>query len=178
MERKGMKMVRGKIPVFQIVGYKNSGKTTLMEWLVEQLALSGIRAGTIKHHGHGGKPARSENTDSSRFLKAGADCSAVVGDGEWQLILSESMPLTLEQMIEMQKMLGADLILIEGFKNEHYPKIVMLRGEGDMQLLQLDNVIGAGGWQRPSLSNEELLAFSLENFEEYSKDVMELLMSR
>lgn len=171
-------MVSNYIPVFQIVGYKNSGKTTLMELLVDRFASSGIRVGTIKHHGHGGKPDCVENTDSFKFLKAGAGCSAVVGDGEWQLTISNSMPQTLEQMIELQKMLGSELILIEGFKEKCFPKIVMLRSKEDADLLKLDHPIAIGGWTNPQLDHTSLFTFSLENFEKYSKDIMELLMSR
>ena len=166
------------IPVFQIVGYKNSGKTTLMQLLVDRFASAGIRVGAIKHHGHGGKPTYVENTDSSKFLKAGAACSAVLGDGEWQLTLTDTIPQTLEQMIELQRVLGSELVLIEGFKEASFPKIVMLKSKKDNPLLQLDYVIAAGGWTEPQLDNKLLPIFSLENFEEYSKDILELLMSR
>ncbi|MED4879509.1 molybdopterin-guanine dinucleotide biosynthesis protein MobB, partial [Anoxybacillus geothermalis] len=46
--------------VWQVVGYKHSGKTTLMEKWVTAAVREGWRVGTVKHHGHGGEPARPE----------------------------------------------------------------------------------------------------------------------
>lgn len=42
--------------ILQIVGYQNSGKTTLMEKLIQALTYEGMKVATIKHHGHGGYP--------------------------------------------------------------------------------------------------------------------------
>ena len=38
--------------IIQIVGYKNSGKTTLMAHAVSFLKEKGFTVATIKHHGH------------------------------------------------------------------------------------------------------------------------------
>lgn len=173
-----MHMDRRNFSVVQIVGYKNSGKTTLAEHLVRGLSALGVRVATIKHHGHGGKPSRAENTDSSKHLNAGAAAAAVIGDGEWQLTLTDRMPLNLEQMIELQRSLGAEFILMEGFKKAPYPKIVMLRDETDEELLGLENIIAVGGWDEPFFVNEQKLIFSLTDFSTYEKEMLELLMSR
>lgn len=42
--------------ILQIVGYQNSGKTTLVEKVVHALAERKMKVATIKHHGHGGFP--------------------------------------------------------------------------------------------------------------------------
>ncbi len=42
--------------ILQIVGYQNSGKTTLVEKVVYALAEQNMKVATIKHHGHGGFP--------------------------------------------------------------------------------------------------------------------------
>ena len=44
----------GAPSILQIVGYQNSGKTTLVEKIVHALAESEMKVATIKHHGHGG----------------------------------------------------------------------------------------------------------------------------
>lgn len=81
--------------ILQIVGYQNSGKTTLMEQLIKQATMEGLRVGTIKHHGHGGVPTIETSKDSSRHEQAGAVVTAVEGAGtlrmsihqnSWQLI--------------------------------------------------------------------------------------------
>ena len=42
--------------ILQIVGYQNSGKTTLVGKIVHVLTESEMKVATIKHHGHGGFP--------------------------------------------------------------------------------------------------------------------------
>lgn len=42
--------------ILQVVGHQNSGKTTLIEKCIKELTNHGIKVGTFKHHGHGGKP--------------------------------------------------------------------------------------------------------------------------
>ncbi|MPU17873.1 molybdopterin-guanine dinucleotide biosynthesis protein MobB, partial [Acinetobacter baumannii] len=45
-------MAMGKAPsILQIVGYQNSGKTTLVEKVVYALAEQNMKVATIKHHG-------------------------------------------------------------------------------------------------------------------------------
>lgn len=39
--------------VYQIVGFQNSGKTTLMESIINYWSKHDLKVGTIKHHGHG-----------------------------------------------------------------------------------------------------------------------------
>lgn len=65
--------------ILQIVGYQNSGKTTLMEQLIKQATMEGLRVGAIKHHGHGGVPMIETSKDSSRHELAGAVVTAVEG---------------------------------------------------------------------------------------------------
>ena len=71
----------GKAPsILQIVGYQNSGKTTLVEKVVHALAERKMKVATIKHHGHGGFPEVAQK-DSERHRKAGAVVSSVEGAG-------------------------------------------------------------------------------------------------
>ncbi|MFK4997842.1 molybdopterin-guanine dinucleotide biosynthesis protein B [Bacillus sp. N9] len=68
--------------IFQVVGYQNSGKTTLMEKMIEYGSRIGIAIGTIKHHGHGGVPLRRHGEkDSDKHRAAGAIVTAVEGEG-------------------------------------------------------------------------------------------------
>lgn len=68
--------------IFQITGYQNSGKTTVMERLIATCKIHGLTVGTIKHHGHGGFPERiSVQKDSEKHRLAGANVTAVEGNG-------------------------------------------------------------------------------------------------
>ncbi len=73
-----------------VVGYKNSGKTTLIARWVRLLKDKGFSVAVLKHHGHGGQPAMPDSaTDTMQFFDSGADVSIVAGGGVVQLLLNE-----------------------------------------------------------------------------------------
>ena len=123
------------VRILQIVGYKNSGKTTLMGQWISLLSSRGYSVASIKHHGHDGDlemPVTS--TDSMKFWRSGASSSIVSGSGTVQMHLKQEA--TLQQLKELAIYSLPDIILIEGFKQEKEPKVVMLRSEADWNELQ------------------------------------------
>ena len=133
--------------IFQIVGYQNSGKTTFMERLIKSLKDQGLITSAIKHHGHGGKPDIVQKKDSTKYLSAGAAASIIEGDG--RLILQvEEWGHSLEAQIELMNFFHPDVILIEGYKQKNYPKLVILRDLNDLSLLKnVSNVKAVVYWQ-------------------------------
>lgn len=139
------------IPVLQIVGFQNSGKTTLLTKIIEVMNDSGIRVGTVKHHGHGGFPDSADtDKDTAKHREAGATVTAVEGAGMLQLHAYDVEGWTLSKMLSFYKSLPLDIILIEGFKREPFPKVVLLRSEEDEVLLeQLENIQAVISWYKP-----------------------------
>ncbi|MDQ0243474.1 molybdopterin-guanine dinucleotide biosynthesis protein B [Bacillus fengqiuensis] len=133
--------------IFQIVGYQNSGKTTLTEKLIERFTQEGQRVGTIKHHGHGGMPAfGDEQKDTFRHREAGALVTGVEGAGMLQ-IHARKEEWTLKDVVSLYEAFSMDVILIEGYKQEAYKKIVLIRSEEDLSLLhKLKNIICVISW--------------------------------
>lgn len=121
--------------LFQVAGYQNSGKTTLSLRLIKELTASGLKVATVKHHGHGGMPEVVEAKDSEMHVKAGAAVSLVEGGGR-MIIQAESGQWSLSEEIDMLSFFKPDVILIEGYKNEPYPKAVILRDESDLELVE------------------------------------------
>lgn len=117
-------------PVIFIAGYSNTGKTTLMKKLIQAFKEKGYRVAAVKHAAHGydvDVPGR----DTWHYCQAGADQVVVVGPRSLTMhhLYKEEPPLRdIYKMIE-----GVDLILIEGFKSEHGPKIEVVR-EGKARL--------------------------------------------
>jgi molybdopterin-guanine dinucleotide biosynthesis protein B len=108
-----------------IVGYKDSGKTTLTHALARELTKRGHEVAVIKHTSHRldllGKDTATLREAVSRVGFISPQESGVF----WK------KPLSLENMIPY---LEADILLVEGFKAEKtFPKIVCLRGELDDQ---------------------------------------------
>lgn len=119
--------------IIQVVGYQNSGKTVLIEKIVGFLTNKGLKVGTIKHHGHGGMPEQMEDKDSARHYKAGAEIATVEGEGLLQMLFKEKRDL--QGILQVYKDFHLDVILIEGYKKATYSKLVMIRNEEDIVLL-------------------------------------------
>lgn len=147
--------------ILQIVGYQNSGKTTLVEKMVHALAEREMKVATIKHHGHGGFPEVAQK-DSERHRKAGAVVSSVEGAGLLSLS-SLRDEWSLQEIIRLYEFFEVDTILIEGYKVEKYPKIVLLRSAEDAELLhKVENIAAVITWYDvPSNVREEHKVFHI-----------------
>lgn len=128
--------------IMQVVGYKNSGKTTLVERLVEALTEAGCRVGTVKRDAHEFEVDHA-GTDSWRHRRAGAAMTAITSAARTAVMEERHTPLSelLQRMAQM------DVVLVEGFKHEPYPKIVIARRAEDEELVrQLDHVAAVVTW--------------------------------
>ncbi|WP_043933070.1 molybdopterin-guanine dinucleotide biosynthesis protein B [Bacillus sp. EB01] len=149
--------------VFQVVGYQNSGKTTLSEGLIRLLTKEGLKVAAIKHHGHGGKPAVPEGKDSTRHMDAGAIASLVEGDGSL-IMHAEQESWELQQQVSLLAELGPDIILIEGHKRAGYPKFVLVRNQGAEELPnQLDQVMAVIHWEAAPQNLYEVPVFPIKS---------------
>lgn len=149
--------------VFQVVGYQDSGKTTLSEALIRRLKEAGMAVVSIKHHGHGGKPDIPAGKDSSKHIRAGASASLVEGGG--RLVLhSENESWPLEEQIKILSAFNPDVILIEGHKNATYPKIVLIRSVDDERgLLNLENIIAAAYWNAEPITKADYTYYPIQD---------------
>ncbi|WP_128101779.1 molybdopterin-guanine dinucleotide biosynthesis protein B [Paenibacillus sp. DCT19] len=118
--------------IVQIVGYKNSGKSTLTAALTKQLTLLGRRVAVIKHDGHDHFQMDHEGTDSFNFTSNGA--SAIVVMSATRTAIIEQRATELREMIEYLS--EYDWILIEGHKQAAYPKLLMIREPEDLSLYE------------------------------------------
>lgn len=135
-------MLDAKLSILQVVGYQNSGKTTLIEKLCQLAEHEGLKLGCFKHHGHGGKPDRLfKEKDTDRYVQAGAFAAGVEGEGECHFSMQH---MTLEQLLNMCEHLPLDAILIEGYKQAPYRKIVCVKNEQELiDLSTLSNIQAA-----------------------------------
>lgn len=108
--------------VIGVAGFKNAGKTTLVERLVTELTRRGHRISTVKH-AHHSFDIDHEGRDSFRHRKAGASEVAVVSRHRWAIIhesRDEAEP-TLEDILA--KLAPCDLVIVEGYKRDTHDKI-------------------------------------------------------
>ncbi len=113
-----------KIPVLGFAAYSGTGKTTLIERLIKNLKMQGLRVAVMKHDAHRIDVDR-EGKDSWRFTQAGAEISIVSSLEKTAYI--EQRPLRFEQVIA--KVHDVDLILVEGYKKEPLTQIGICRKE-------------------------------------------------
>ncbi|ODP27919.1 putative molybdopterin-guanine dinucleotide biosynthesis adapter protein [Paenibacillus nuruki] len=117
--------------VIQIVGYKNSGKTTLIGALLQHWSTQGKKVAVIKHDAHEFQMDHA-GTDTYAHTQAGAAAIAISSATRTAIIEQHSS--TLEELISRFEV-GYDLILVEGFKQADYPKIVIVADEQGISLV-------------------------------------------
>jgi len=127
-------------PVVCVCGWKDAGKTTLIEALIPRLKERDLEVGVLKHDAHGleiDKPGK----DTDRYFQAGAD---VVAHDDTQLFARRR----LDGRISLARLawhLGGryDLVLVEGHKASPLPKL-WVAGEGeDHAPTDVEHLIGA-----------------------------------
>lgn len=112
--------------IFGIVGWKNSGKTTLVTALVREFCARGLRVSTVKHAHHAFDLDRP-GKDSFLHRDAGAQEVLIASQGRWALLheLRGAAEPILSELL--QHMSPVDLVLVEGFKEEKHPKLEVRR---------------------------------------------------
>ena len=108
--------------VIGVAGFKNAGKTTLVEKLVAELTRRGRRVSTVKH-AHHSFDIDHEGRDSFRHRKAGASEVAVVSRHRWAIIheMGQETEPSLEDILA--KLAPCDLVIVEGYKRDTHDKI-------------------------------------------------------
>jgi molybdopterin-guanine dinucleotide biosynthesis protein B len=121
--------------VLQVVGYQNSGKTTFVVDYIKAAVKQDLKIGTIKHHGHSGAiKLDDQQKDSGKHRQAGAHVSVIEGNGAF-VLTSDKLSLSLPQLLSLYRQFHLDVIVVEGFKSESFPKVVLIRSKEDLQIL-------------------------------------------
>ncbi|MFY0618417.1 MULTISPECIES: molybdopterin-guanine dinucleotide biosynthesis protein B [unclassified Shimia] len=114
--------------IYGVVGWKNSGKTGLMERLVTEMAGRGLSVSTIKH-AHHSFDVDQPGKDSHRHRVAGAREVLLASRTRWALmheLRDESEP---SLAVLLEQLSPVDLVLIEGYKRDGHAKIEAHRHE-------------------------------------------------
>jgi molybdopterin-guanine dinucleotide biosynthesis protein B len=114
------------VPILCFVGRSNSGKTTLIERVIPELVRAGYKVATVKHAGHG-FDLDTEGKDSWRHKRAGASSVMVLSKGSMAMFADVPDQMKVEEVRDRFLDHTYDLIIAEGWKNEGYPKIVIVR---------------------------------------------------
>ncbi len=108
--------------VYGVTGWKNAGKTGLMERLVTEITGRGITVSTVKH-AHHSFDVDHPGKDSFRHRTAGASEVLLASGNRFALmheLRGEKEPTLAELLTRLSPV---DLVLIEGYKRDEHPKV-------------------------------------------------------
>jgi len=124
-----------------VIGWKNSGKTTLVSRLVAHLRKKKFKVGVVKH-AHHSFDIDHPNTDSYKIREAGSYKTTIVSEKRLAHIEEKISPeIDIEELIKLNN--GCDILIFEGFKKiKKLSKIEVNLTKNNKELLykSLDNV--------------------------------------
>ncbi len=124
--------------VYGVVGWKNAGKTGLMERLVAEITARGHSVSTVKH-AHHVFDVDQPGKDSYRHREAGARQVLLASRKRIALmheLRDEDEPTLAELLAQLAPV---DLVLVEGYKRDTHPKIEAFRHETGNALIAPDD---------------------------------------
>ena len=101
--------------VFAVSGFSFSGKTFLLEQIIQSLSSEGFTVATIK--GSAEDIIAPKGTDTWRHGMAGASPTVITGPNSSTVRFNRRVSIT-----EVAKVLNVDYLLLEGFKKLEVPK--------------------------------------------------------
>ena len=120
--------------IYGVIGWKNAGKTSLMERLVAEISARGFRVSTVKHVHHD-VDLDQPGKDTYRHRTAGAE-EVVLASANRMALLREHRGDEPDLAMILARMAPVDLILVEGYKRDTHPKIEVFRREAGHDLIQ------------------------------------------
>jgi molybdopterin-guanine dinucleotide biosynthesis protein B len=116
------------LPIIGLAAHSGTGKTTLLKELLPLLSARGLRVGVVKH-AHHSFDLDHPGKDSYELRKSGAAQMLIASRSRWALMVEhmrDREPRLDEVLLELDQA-ALDLILVEGFKDEPFPKIELHR---------------------------------------------------
>ena len=123
-----------RMRIVGLAGWSGSGKTTLIAKVLPVLIGRGLKVSTLKHAHHGfdlDKPGK----DSFMHRAAGASEVLISSAKRWAVLheLRDEAEWTMPALLS--KITPVDLVLVEGFKRENFPKVEVYRAANGKPLL-------------------------------------------
>jgi len=124
--------------IIGLAGWSGSGKTTLIKKLIPCLIARGKTVSTLKH-AHHGFDLDQPGKDSFFHRAAGATEVIISSSKRWAILheLREEKEWDLGALVA--KMSPVDLVLVEGFKRDAFPKLEIHRSENGKPLIHPDD---------------------------------------
>jgi molybdopterin-guanine dinucleotide biosynthesis protein MobB len=124
--------------VYGVVGWKNAGKTTMVERLVGEISGRGFSVSTVKHTHHK-VDVDQKGKDSWRHRQAGARQVILSSSARWAVMteLKGTPEAPLKELLG--HLAPVDLVIVEGYKRDDHSKVEVWRAETGQPLIALDD---------------------------------------
>ncbi len=123
------------VKLIAIVGYHNSGKTSLIERLIGELRSKGLRVGYIKHDPKGHGETDREGSDTYRVFQYADRVALASPDRTTLWDRGERDPLSIAR----EFFSGFDVVILEGYKSrKDIPKIGVGEVEAENMILRVE----------------------------------------
>ncbi len=148
------------LPIVSFVGKSDSGKTTLLEGVVAELASRGWRVATVKHHVHD-FDIDVPGKDSYRHAQAGAVVTMVSSPERFGMVRAMDHELSLDELAEQAG--DVDILITEGYKRVARACIEVSRLERSNETICDDDRRLALVTDNPDLAPEGVELFGLDD---------------
>ncbi|SFR57618.1 molybdopterin-guanine dinucleotide biosynthesis protein B [Anaeromicropila populeti] len=138
--------------IISVVGYSNTGKTTLIECMIRALKSRGYRVGTIKKIHCGDYEIDKPGKDTYRHKAAGADMVTAYSPHSTDIMIQKS--IDIRKVIELY---DVDYLFLEGPFHLVYPTIVTAAAYEDIEPFFNDKILFVSG----------VISESIENYQKY-----------
>jgi molybdopterin-guanine dinucleotide biosynthesis adapter protein len=137
--------------VYGVIGWKNSGKTSLMERLVANITARGFSVSTVKHVHHT-VDLDQPGKDTFRHRQAGAREVVLASKDGFALMVEHRGPEP-DLSAVLARLAPVDLVLVEGYKRDSHQKLEVWRVDTGQDMIQPgDPLIRAVATDAPGLS--------------------------
>jgi molybdopterin-guanine dinucleotide biosynthesis adapter protein len=120
--------------IYGVIGWKNSGKTSLMERLVAEITGRGFSVSTVKHVHHD-VDLDQPGKDTFRHRAAGAR-EVVLASANRFALMSEHRGPEPDLAAILARLAPVDLVLVEGYKRDSHRKVEVWRQATGQALIQ------------------------------------------
>jgi len=130
-------------PTVCVLGFSESGKTTVAEYMTQHLAAQNLRVLTAKHVGEATFTLDHPGTDSYRLSQAGAVAVLLHSEAATSLLLSHPTQKLSELLSVGVAAAPPDVVILEGFRSwtqqeSQIAKIVCVRSSAETKELTAD----------------------------------------
>jgi molybdopterin-guanine dinucleotide biosynthesis protein B len=158
----------GKPRAVAIIGYKDAGKTRVVEIVVKELTSRGYQVATIKHTSEDVTFDRM-GSDTYRHSQAGSTIATITSKNNSAIFLKKQIsPQEISELF-----LTIDFLILEGFKKMNsVPRIIVPRNNEDVKelatgleiaVIEVTDSINLNGVPIISINDSQVIADCIEN---------------